>query len=356
MNEDLLKRIEEYYDSINQKFLYRYDNIKKLYLSQLILFVYGVICFATILEFNSELNSKSKPIISEVINFLLTNFISLNISSLNQWSVFILILILGFLVFYSNYKRKNNRMKKKGVDLIAYKFCLSFFTKRELKMFLINGDISHYNNLKRNIKWIDFPYSRFVPKNGSEKNPFTLAEIRQQLKDKFEYLEFNDESNFIINSLKELKNKVIKRVEYNADIEKLKPLLDLQVILEYIKIKPQDLDYDGSQLIDNKKEFLMSFVRELYNLPVTEAQIEIEKKNKNNNISSMINGIGLLFSSKNIIVFFLTWALLIFIICFIGLKILTLVYSISFDSTIVLGLVSIPIGSSITLLVFYKKR
>ena len=138
-----------------------------------------------------------------------------------SFSIITIPLFLCFFLLLLKRRGLTKKMNSKGLKLHLWKFCLNFYVRRELQQFLINGEESHAEKCSEYINWIEFPYSQFVPKNGSERNPFSLNDIRKQLNNKFEYIYFNDESNYIIDSLDNLESKVINRIEQNTDIEVL---------------------------------------------------------------------------------------------------------------------------------------
>ena len=344
MNDKVLGDIEEYFDTIKEKYFYRRDNLKRYALSQMFLVLYGFFAFIFLLASVKSEFSEQNTFLNLILSFLneYVFYKEIQQTNITKWGIIISFLLLLFLILFFNNRILTKKMNRKGVKLHLWKFCLSFYVRNELKLYLINGDESHAKNCRKYIKWIEFPYSQFVPKQGSERNPFSLNDIRKQLQYKFEHINFDDESNYIIDSLDNLKSKVIDRIEQNTDIEVLKNIFDYQIIFEFIKIKPEHKDSDGNTLKSNYKNYLDGFIEELNSLSKIDKVSSVDKEQKGNLIGKFFIKMGSFFKSSNVHVFYISWLFAFFILCFLILKIVTLYFDVKIDSTIIVAFLTTP--------------
>jgi hypothetical protein len=260
----------------------------------------------------------------------------------DKWMIGVVFSFIIFIISLSLNRYWVIKLRKKGLSNHLLQFCHTFYLRNELKFYLINEDKTHAANCWRYIRRVKFPYNEFVPKNGSERNPFTLTEIKNQLKEQFEHIKFDDESNLIIDTMEGLKSKVLNRLKYNIDIKVLKNLFNYQAILQFSVIKPGHSDYNGKTLKESNKDYLMKFINELGTLTeVNNFPIEQSKIN-HPVLKNLFSSINSFFTSSNVFVKFFSWLILLFILCYSCLIIMTNVYNVKIDSTIVVAFISIP--------------
>jgi hypothetical protein len=361
---ELLSSSEKYFNSIEPLFSYRIKNIWKYntinFFNALVTLLFITTIFPiTPVLFKDILANKWKKSFS----------ISTYVISLENFFVFwilsALVVSIIFLIFLGIKKISKNKNKKYSLakDLLQFAYVAKVI--KELDLFLINEREDNIDSalkyLKLYIKSSD-AYYLIDTDDAAAASYIFLPKIFKNLKKHIFWLDFNNSTEQVLKAFEDFDSKVLRRIEYKEDILQVVDWLKNLSIYEYSKIKKNTTDI-SSEVNGNIRalgqEFFMLFCDCINISQIIEKKPVEQKSNFSlfNTISHFLENLCSLFTHRIAIVTFFSWLILLFILFSISTYIGIKIFSIKFDSTILITCLSgIIIGAiTITATVYSKK-
>ena len=350
--------ISDYYNSIEDLFLFRVKNDWKIDAS----FSFFMIS-SMFLLFNIV------PIIPSFVDdyFLsLFNFIKNNLKLPFQeynfwikWSLGIMVSIIFFVFSYLLNKYWDKKDLKKALNKQFMSFGYAFTLRKELKSYLINDNEIHLEHTLPYFQKIISSITIAPFHLGKEENraEISLDILSKTLTNEFTWLEFTSESNKIIESLSTVHPKLERRLKQKIELEKVLPFIDILVLIEFSKIKPNTLTPQGNELKEQRNSYVKAFADKLNEIKILEDLTEYSNVKKNR-VKSIITPITNLFSSSNILTMFFSWLILLTLVFVLSSILVINSLNLIIDSTILIGLLTAPFLGAITLVatIYSKKK
>jgi hypothetical protein len=247
--------------------------------------------------------------------------------------------------------------KKFGKNKLA--FCWLFNCIEQINFYLYNANISHL--VKANIYFKEYLevsefnfeyYAKRTQSGGGESKVLEgkyIAYFLEEIKNKYEWIKFSDETFFIIDTLGKLDSKITVRITKGVEINEVVNILLRLMLFEKSKFRPP-FQYLESKKLDYKKSYFDSYVGLLSKLP--------ELIDKDFTLPLNVKGrFNKLLFSENIISNFLTWYLIFQIVLVVVIVPIIVIYQIRIDSTLIVGTTTTPFLVAAGLIgITYKKR
>lgn len=341
--------ISDYFNSVEDSFIYRLKNDWKIDASILI-FVLSIIFLA--LNIIPVL-----PGFNENYFLFLFDFVKIRVNlpfeEFNfwiKWAIGSIVSLIAFGIAFIIFKYWDKRDSKKALRPRYMTFCYAFSLRKEIKSYLINENETHLENILTYFEKVisSITKSPFYSGRSENAQSITFVNLRKDLNEKYEWIEFTDETNNILDSLSKIEEKLERRLRLKTELDKTLPLIDFLVLYEFSKIKPNELNSDGVELKDQRVNYIKEFANQLNGIKEIEDIVE-ETNIKRNKVKTIITPVVNLFSSSNILIMFLSWLVLLTIVFVLSAILVINSLKITIDSTILIGLLTAPFLGAITL-------
>ena len=333
--------ISDYFNSIKDLFHYRIKNNWKIGLSH-ILFYMSVLLF--IVNIIPILPSNYDNWLGYLFDIAVKqfDFIIKENTFWSRWGVGSLLSFLILMIFYLFKKYWDMMENKRALDKRLLAFCYVFALRQELKRFMVNERLEHLDNCKiyadKSIHKLKYIY---VHKGETGYEQVDITKLQEDAKKYYSWFELNKNADENIKAISSIKTKLTERLNQKTELHSLFKAIDFLILYEYSKIKSDTMSSNDTEMGNLTDNYFTGFATEINQLKAIDPikQLEDSKKRK---IQNAINSIISLFVSKNIIIVFISWLLLLTIlfvtVALIGMNI----FNITFDSTIMVGLLSVP--------------
>lgn len=341
--------ISDYYNSIEDSFFYRLRNSWKMNNATFFFVVSILFLLGNIIPILPGAVDDYLLWIFEKIKSNLTFEIK-EYSFWIQWALGTILSLLIFGIAFIPFKYWHIRENKKAIKTSHLNFCYAYTLGREIKSFLINENDTHLENISEYFNKVNshLVLTPFYDNNRDSASKIPIYELRDRLLKKYNWIEFNKETNELIDAFKSINSKIKKRIIQKVELEKVVPFVDILTLYEFSYIKPNLENPQNVELKEQRLTYLKEIGKELNKLNKYEDLNEVERTKKSK-IKSVLNFFVNLFTSSNILVMFISWLILLTII-FVTSSILILKkVNIAIDSTILIGLLSAPFLGAITL-------
>jgi hypothetical protein len=344
--------VSDYFNSINNLFAYRQRNSWKFTLTRF-LFVLSIIYFVV----------NALPYLPWILDHYFESiylYIKQSIPFLKEynfwtrWGLGIVISIIIMGVIYPFYKYWDIKEKKRAIDIELLHFCYVYSFRKEIKTYLINGLQEHL--LRASKYYNSIIDHQLVVTAFSEKSPrMYLFEALDKIKKQFPWIKLSDESSRVLSALTSIPNKFGGRLEQKKDLEVLLPAIDYLTFLEFAKIKPE-IKISPDQTFENiNNDLFFLFISEVERISAIEPRNKV-KIASSDKIKVLLNNIGNLFISRNMIVCFLSWLVLLGVLFEPIAMLFINITQIKLDSTLIIGFLTVPfIGAATIAASIYNK-
>ncbi|NIJ46607.1 hypothetical protein FHR24_003097 [Wenyingzhuangia heitensis] len=341
--------ISDYYNSVEDLFFYRIKNDWKIDLS---MFLFAISVFFLAINIIPILPGFNDDYFLFLFDFIKKN-VNLPFEEFNfwrKWALGVIVSLITFVIFFIIFKYWENRNSKKAIRPRLIKFCYAFTLRKEIKSYLINENETHLENILDYFKKViySFTESPFYYRNSDFQKSISFKNLKKVLIKEYEWLEFTNETNEILNSLSSTESKLERRIKLKTELDKTLPLIDLIVLYEFSKIKPNESNCDGIEIKNQRVNYIKEFAKELNNIKEIDDVVE-DTNIKRDIIKTITTPIINLFSSSNILTMFFSWLILLTILFVISSILVIKSLKLEIDSTILIGLLTAPFLGAITL-------
>lgn len=340
-NDKLLldEKIKDYYNSIQEQFFNRIKYDSKFDFSTLIQLLSLYILMLSLLPTQQ---SRLHDFYCLIITFINNTFkISISHNFWDVWSFGIIISFLIFLLIFVINKKKKKNILNKVIRSEYLNFCYTFLIRKEINNYLINERSQHLEKCEKFIKKIIKRHSLFTI------NDMNIVILYDNIIKQFNWFKITSQTTETINAIASLEKKILNRIRAKSDIESLKNIFDYLTLYEFSLIKPNELTSEGKPLGEKKDVYFYLFSVELNKLN----DVILEIKN-NLSIKSMVSKwfsvISLSLRSNNLFISFISWILLLLVVFLTISFMLMTATNIKFDSTIMVGIITVPFIGAIT--------
>jgi len=336
--------ISNYYNSVEDMFLYRLKNEWKFTLT---LTIFASSTFFLFFNIIPILPLTDTNYLGSIFN-LVMSYSKLPIIEYNfgiKWALGSLVSLIVWGVTYLPFKYWDIQDSKRALRPKYLSFCYIYTLRKDLKSYLINENEIH---LSKSVSYLKKVINPITTIKVSDKSTLTIQELSNQIAKQFSWVDFTAETKKIIDSISTINDKIIQRIDQRKEIEKIVPLIDLLTLYEFSKIKPDEFNSIGITLKEKRFEYLKEFTNELDKIGFIENSIIIDER-KSTRIKSIFKFLISSFSDSNILILFISWLILLSIL-FIVTSILVINFlGVKMDSTILIGLLTAPFIGAITL-------
>lgn len=341
--------ISDYFNSVEDLFIYRLKNDWKIDAS---FFIFAISILFLVLNIIPIL-----PVYNDNYFLFLFDFIKKHVNlpfeEFNfwiKWALGSIVSLFTYGIALIVFKYWEKRDSKKALRPSYLSFCYAFSLRKEIKSYLINENETHLENTLNYFENVisSVTKSPFYSNRSDKAKSVTFSNLRKELNKDYEWIEFTDETNNILDSLSTIGAKLERRLRLKTELDKTLPLIDFLVLYEFSKIKPNELNSDGVELKDQRVKYIKEFANQLNGIKEIEDIIE-DSNVKRNKVKTLITPIVNLFSSSNILIMFFSWLVLLTILFVLSSILVINSLKISIDSTILIGLLTAPFLGAITL-------
>lgn len=253
-------------------------------------------------------------------------------------------------------------------------FCHVYNVIRELKAYLTNERLEHLQKAKSDfaiyLKNSEVNFELEVeemrpPQMGGTikiKKSTNIGNLLDELYANFWWFDLKEKANSIANAYRQLPSKITRRLNQGVETDKLINLLSNLMLYEYSKIKKTSAD----EFTTNKectvtelgRMCLIDFASEISKLDELKEQHERKESNLKDFVKNSFAAIYKCLMSKNILITFISWYLLLIIFFGLSLFIATKLVNIKIDSTLIVGLFTAPFAGATTIstAIFIKSK
>lgn len=341
--------ISDYFNSVEDLFTYRLKNDWKINASIFFLILSILFLLLNIIPILPGFNGKYFLFLFDFIK----NQVDLPFEEFNfwiKWALGSIISLITFGIAFIVYKYWDNCDSKKAIRPRYMTFCYAFSLRKEIKSFLINENDTHLENTLAYFEKVisSIINSPFYSIRSDSDKSVSFVNLRKKLIEKYEWIKFTDETNNILDSLSTIRTKLERRIRLKTELDKTLPLIDILVLYEFSKIKPNESNPEGVELKDQRINYIKEFANQLNNIKEIE-DIPEDANVKRNKVKSIIIPILNLFSSSNILIMFFSWLVLLTIVFVLSSILVINSLKLTIDSTILIGLLTAPFLGTVTL-------
>ena len=340
--------ISDYFNSVEDSFNYRIKNEWKIKTS---IFIFTISTLFLVFNIIPILPGFNDSYFLSLFMFIKNRF-NLHFDEYNFWLKWLLgsiVSIVAFGIAFVLFKYWENRESKKALQARYMTFCYGFSLRKEIKSYLINENQTHLENTITYFEKLtsDITKSPFFSRNSDHAKSVTFVNLRKELVKKYGWIEFTEETNYILDSLSRISSTLERRLNQKIELERTLPLIDFLVLYEFSKIKPNLSNPEGQELKDQRVKYIKEFAIQLNTMEEIEDVFE-ENSSKQTRQKIITSTFDNLFSNSNILIMLISWLILLTII-FIPSSILVIkILEIKIDSTILIGLLTAPFVGAIT--------
>lgn len=348
--------ISDYFNSVEDSFIYRIKNEWKIKIS---IFIFTISTLFLVFNIIPILPGFIDSYFLSLFVFIKNRF-NLYFDEYNFWLKWLVGSIVSIIAFGSAFiifKYWENRESKKALEERYMTFCYGFSLRKEIKSFLINENQTHLENTLTYFDKLtsDITKSPFFSRNSEHANSVTFVSLRKVLVKKYGWIEFTDETNYILDSISRINSKLKRRLNQKIELEKTLPLIDFLVLYEFSKIKPNLPNSEGQELKDQRVKYIKEFAILLNKMEEIEDVFE-ENSAKQTRQKIITSTFDNLFSNSNILIMLISWLVLLIIIFIPSSIIVIRILEIKIDSTILIGLLTAPFIGAITIVTAIYSR
>ena len=244
-------------------------------------------------------------------------------------------------------------------------FCHIYNALRELKAYLTNERFVHLKKAESNFasylehSEINFELEveemRAAEMGGSTtiKKSTNVGNLVQQLSADFWWFDLQEKADSVVNAYQQLASKIVRRLRQGAEADKLVPFLTNLMLYEYSKIRKTSVEELGTSQDHTVSELgriclidFASAIGEPDELKKQGNQTEGDLKARLKSASATISEA---FMSEKILVAFSIWYILLIVVFGLSLWIVTKFASVTWDSTLMVGLFTAPFAGAIVI-------
>lgn len=338
---------KDYFISISDKFYYYRKNLWKKTLFEVLfgfsflLLILHIIPVFTIFLHVDELLLYTREVISDD---------SIPLNFWTRWLIGIIFFLPPVLLFFIPYSYWKLQFKQKAVKGGSLPFCYAYDNRKSLSNYLIN---EHTSDLKRIINYLEHVVTplHLISIDGSNADLTQLEEYTGETT----WFQVTDKTRWYAKSINHLFDVVEDRVDERSELDSILPIFDYLVLYEFSRVRPNEINLDGEEVKSFEITFLEGACLAANQIELTE--IEDNSQQNTSVIERITKVISAYFNSNKILALFISWFvlfLLIFTPLCLGIISST---SIKLDSTIVIGILSVPFAGAIAMTTtIYSKR
>ncbi len=341
---------EQYFKSLQNTFTYTKTNRRKLSFLQSSPSLVGLL--ALMLGFGDIPRHIANRLGNKTFNLL---GLTINYSSpFVYWTIFIIISLL--LIFFL--LKLSIRIENKILLPNQLKFCLLFETVSELKSFQVNNHIIHIQNAKQNIKQFSLLNELKNPlklEKDASKYP-TLSKLLDYLKINFSWITLSEKTISLNSTFQIIDELIIPNSLIKKNASKYIDVFEWMFLYRYLNTthsKTLEKDYfvDRANLENTIISNLISSVEDKKEL--TKEDYLVQKSSLLSKVSYFLNSY---FYSKNILICFLSWFIFFFLFFAVCLASFRNYFNIQVDSTLLVGLFTVPSAIAIIFTQMIRNR
>lgn len=341
--------ISDYFNSVDDLFFYRLKNDWKIDAS---IFIFLISILFLALNILPILPAFDDNYFLSLFDYIKKN-IELPFEEFNfwiKWALGTIVSLIAFGIAFIVFKFWGVKDTKKALSHGYMTFCYAFTLRKELKSYLINDNEIHLENTLPYFKKIisSILITPFYLSKSDGSKAVTLNILRKRLLKNFEWIEFSTDSNNMIDSLSTIDAKIERRLKLKIELDKILPFIDLLVLYEFSKIKPNEINKNGIELKEQRNNYIKEFANQLNEVKEVEDAVE-DSNVRRTKVKTIIAPIIRLFSSSNILLMFFSWLVLLTLVFVLSSMLVINSLRLTIDSTILIGLLTAPFIGAITL-------
>jgi len=280
--------------------------------------------------------------------------------------IYLPFIILTLLKLESKRRKGNLRGEKLA-------FCHIYKVIHELKAYLTNERLEHLQKAKSDfasyLKNSEVNFELEVeemrpPQMGGTttiRKSTNVGNLLDQLYANFWWFDLKEKANSISNAYRQLPSKITRRLNQGVETDKLINILSNLMLYEYSKIKKISADEfttKESTITELGRMCLIDFSIEIDKLDELKEQTERKEGNLKAFVKNSFAAIYKCLMNKNILVTFISWYLLLIVFFGLSLFIATKLVNIKLDSTLIVGLFTVPFAGATTIstAIFIKSK
>jgi len=244
-------------------------------------------------------------------------------------------------------------------------FCFLYSATKEIKAFQVNRREVHLQHAKDMLTSyfqeceINIPPSQIkdmiaVPKKLQSTLMVSI------LKDSHPWFDLTHQTSTIVDAFSHFMSYLVERVSRGLELDRVLGIIEPLYLYEFARLKREtkiSLISSSASISNIGREFLDLFAQQLHSLaPLPEEKPTISTKPIDSVYRKLWSKLNLLLAHKNPLTCFLTWYLILFVVFTVPV-LFALTMIITLDSTILIGLLTIPFASAVAITTaVYAKR
>ena len=349
--ELLVGEIGSYYNSFEEKFKYKIENEEKSKFFFLLFFISFAFLFLNLLPILADNKSYLDFIFPIDISFF---EIEVQSNFYSRWIVGVLLALFLSLFFFVILKLYMVKFKRKGIPGSINLFCSLFYIRKNL----ISYQVNNQSDLLRIC--IDFSYKIFITIEyaeilNSDNRSIRIVENSDVLTSNISWYKTTEDTKNVLLAIKQFRTKLLDRLKYGEDLDAILNILNLMIIREYFIIKPDSPELKDRDKSEVNEELLKSWASLVNNLPALDRNKDKPDSSRDIFKRIFINVIKL-YTQSNVVGYFL----IVYFTAIVGISILSyllsMIFGIAIDSTILSGIIGSTTILAITLTIQHIKK
>lgn len=355
----LLENSKIFFDSIEAHLVYREKNIWKYNLTS---FLRGIIYIMTAMTVIPLFPFQNRFFLTKLLGTSVILF-GFDLSMGNFYLRWLAsLLLLAPLIILANIVRGYFKRKqvKYSITEKQLNFAYLAISLKELKLFLVN---ERHDCITQALKYLYRYYEQsdtFLPINNTNER-ISLSALLGLKQSKF-WVQYSDEMENVMKVISSFQSKILDRVAEKEDIDKVVQWLEYLLIYEYSRVKKPKADGPLTNESDVIQAGYLSFYKfcEFVN-NASEYEYYYQENNKTvvsffKKFTIIFEKISRLFTSRYLVVTFISWLSLLSIICITAVHQGIRYFQIKFDSTIFIGVLTCIIATAATIAVTIDRK
>jgi hypothetical protein len=352
---DLLNnKASKFYDSIYNSFIYKIRNDKiedKIVIPYIVSIFYFVLNIFPFFPYaysreNDNYLGFAIRLINKYLFFLNEN------EFLVHWILGVIFSGLIFLLVHKLVKQWYRIFRKKAIHISSLNFCYLNLARNELQNYLVNAREEHLIKAKQIIFKKLFYHDRFVISEIGT----SISNSYKIIKQNNAWFEITDRTKEILRAFDSFNNKFFERIKQDIGISEIIPVIDLLILIEFSKIKPNESNSENINIGTQKEIYFDSLIDTLNNLSNIQVPSKDEIKEKRN-LKFIFSTVNNWLKSDNVLVLFISWLILLSIIYIFGAVLTINLFGVNIDTTLLASVLTVPFLGSITVTVaIYNKN